>query len=133
VPNRVRSPCPTIPPVIGRIYRIAWDGLRLVPTGAARLEIGVGSGILVPSLTAGFPDMSARICCWLAAESLVTPGCRATFQVADLLDPNAVPAGSFDVVVCLSCWSISPIPRRPPAVWRAPWPLAARWWRATPW
>ena len=79
-------------------------GLRLVPDRGRRvLEIGVGSGILVPSLTAGFPEyVGTDLLLARGLESLVTPGCRATFQVADLLDPNAVPAGSFDVVVCLS-------------------------------
>ncbi len=67
------------------------------------LEIGVGSGILVPSLTAGFPEyVGTDLLLAPGLDSLVTPGCHATFLVADLLDPNALPAGTFDVVVCLS-------------------------------
>jgi len=106
VPNSEFNPLPYYyRPVIGRIYRHRLRmGLRLVPDRGRRvLEIGVGSGILVPSLTAGFPEyVGTDLLLARGLESLVTPGCRATFQVADLLDPNAVPAGSFDVVVCLS-------------------------------
>ena len=106
VPNSEFDPLPYYyRPVIGRIYRHRLRmGLRLVPDRGRRvLEIGVGSGILVPSLTAGFPEyVGTDLLLARGLESLVTPGCRATFQVADLLDPNAVPAGSFDVVVCLS-------------------------------
>jgi SAM-dependent methyltransferase len=105
VPNSEFDPLPYYyRPVIGRIYRHRLRmGLRLVPDRGRRvLEIGVGSGILVPSLTAGFPEyVGTDLLLARGLESLVTPGCRATFQVADLLDPNAVPAGSFDVV-CLS-------------------------------
>jgi 2-polyprenyl-3-methyl-5-hydroxy-6-metoxy-1,4-benzoquinol methylase len=79
-------------------------GLGLVPSGGRRvLEVGVGSGILVPSLTAGFPEyVGTDLLLATGLDSLVSPGCHATFQVADLLDPNALPAGAFDVVVCLS-------------------------------
>jgi SAM-dependent methyltransferase len=106
VPNSEFDPLPYYyRPVVGHIYRHRLRmGLRLVPDRGRRvLEIGVGSGILVPSLTAGFPEyVGTDLRLARGLESLVTPGCRATFQVADLLDPNAVPAGSFDVVVCLS-------------------------------
>jgi len=92
-------------PVVGHIYRHRLQmGLRLIPRGGQRvLEIGVGSGILVPSLTAGFPEyVGTDLLLAPGLESLVTPGCHATFRVADLLDANAVPPGDFDVVVCLS-------------------------------
>jgi len=106
VPNSEFDPLPYYyRPVVGHVYRHRLRmGLRLIPTGGRRvLEIGVGSGILVPSLTAGFPEyVGTDLLLAPGLESLVTPGCRATFQVADLLDPNAVPPGVFDVVVCLS-------------------------------
>ena len=106
VPNSEFDPLPYYyRPVVGHLYRHRLRmGLGLVPSGGRRvLEIGVGSGILVPSLTAGFPEyVGTDLLLAPGLESLVTPGCHATFQVADLLDPNAVPAGAFDVVVCLS-------------------------------
>ena len=92
-------------PVVGHVYRHRLRmGLGLVPTAGRRvLEIGVGSGILVPSLTAGFPEyVGTDLILAPGLASLVNPQCRASFQVADLLDPNAVPAGAVDVVVCLS-------------------------------
>jgi SAM-dependent methyltransferase len=106
VPNSEFDPLPYYyRPVVGHIYRRRLQmGLRLIPEGGRRvLEIGVGSGILVPSLTAGFPEyVGTDLLLAQGLESLVTPGCHATFQVADLLDPNGVPVGAFDVVVCLS-------------------------------
>jgi SAM-dependent methyltransferase len=106
VPNSEFDPLPYYyRPVVGQLYRHRLRmGLGLVPSGGRRvLEIGVGSGILVPSLTAGFPEyVGSDLLLAPGLDSLVTPGCHATFLVADLLDPNALPAGTFDVVVCLS-------------------------------
>ena len=106
VPNSEFDPLPYYyRPVVGQLYRHRLRmGLGLVPSGGRRvLEIGVGSGILVPSLTAGFPEyVGTDLLLAPGLDSLVAPGCHATFQVADLLDPNALPAGAFDVVVCLS-------------------------------
>jgi SAM-dependent methyltransferase len=106
VPNSEFDPLPYYyRPVVGHLYRHRLRmGLGLVPSGGRRvLEIGVGSGILVPSLTAGFPEyVGTDLLLAPGLDSLVTPGCHATFLVADLLDPNALPAGTFDVVVCLS-------------------------------
>jgi SAM-dependent methyltransferase len=106
VPNSEFDPLPYYyRPVVGQLYRHRLRmGLGLVPSGGRRvLEIGVGSGILVPSLTAGFPEyVGTDLLLAPGLDSLVAPGCHATFQVADLLDPNALPAGTFEVVVCLS-------------------------------
>jgi SAM-dependent methyltransferase len=106
VPNSEFDPLPYYyRPVVGHVYRHRLRmGLRLVPKAGRRvLEIGVGSGILVPSLTAGFPEyLGTDLLLAPGIESLVSPGCRASFQVADLLDPNSIQAGAFDVVVCLS-------------------------------
>jgi 2-polyprenyl-3-methyl-5-hydroxy-6-metoxy-1,4-benzoquinol methylase len=106
VPNSEFDPLPYYyRPVVGQLYRHRLRmGLGLVPSGGRRvLEIGVGSGILVPSLTAGFPEyVGTDLLLAPGLDSLVSPGCHATFLVADLLDPNALPAGAFDVVVCLS-------------------------------
>jgi 2-polyprenyl-3-methyl-5-hydroxy-6-metoxy-1,4-benzoquinol methylase len=106
VPNNEFDPLPYYyRPVVGHLYRHRLRmGLGLVPDAGRRvLEVGVGSGILVPSLTAGFPEyLGTDLLLAPGIGSLVSPGCQASFQVADLLDPNAVPAGAFDVVVCLS-------------------------------
>jgi 2-polyprenyl-3-methyl-5-hydroxy-6-metoxy-1,4-benzoquinol methylase len=106
VPNSEFDPLPYYyRPVVGHIYRRRLKmGLGLIPDGGRRiLEVGVGSGILVPSLTAAFPEyVGTDLVLAPGLPSLVTPGCHATFRVADLLDPKGVPANSYDVVACLS-------------------------------
>ena len=106
VPNSEFDPLPYYyRPVVGHLYRRRLKmGLQLVPDGGRRvLEIGVGSGILVPSLTAGFPEyVGTDLVLAEGLASLVAPQCAARFQVADLLDPSALPADAFDVVVCVS-------------------------------
>jgi SAM-dependent methyltransferase len=106
VPNSEFDPLPYYyRPVVGHIYRHRLKmGLGLIPDGGRRvLEVGVGSGILVPSLTAAFPEyVGTDLVLAPGLPSLVTPGCHATFRVADLLDPNGVSANTYDVVVCLS-------------------------------
>ncbi len=106
VPNNEFDPLPYYyRPVIGHLYRHRLRmGLRLVPSGGRRvLEVGVGSGILVPSLTAGFPEyVGTDLVLAAGLASLVTPACVASFRVANLLDPAVLPAGAFDVVVCVS-------------------------------
>jgi 2-polyprenyl-3-methyl-5-hydroxy-6-metoxy-1,4-benzoquinol methylase len=106
VPNNEFDPLPYYyRPVIGHIYRRRLKmGLGLIPDGKRRvLEVGVGSGILVPTLTAAFPEyVGTDLFLAPGLPSLVAPGCHATFRVADLLDPSGVPANTYDVVVCLS-------------------------------
>jgi len=106
VPNSEFDPLPYYyRPIIGHIYRHRLKmGLELIPEGGRRvLEVGVGSGILVPSLTAAFPEyVGTDLILAPGLPSLVTPGCHATFRVADLLDSDGVPADTYDVVVCLS-------------------------------
>jgi SAM-dependent methyltransferase len=106
VPNSEFDPLPYYyRPVIGHLYRHRLKmGLGLIPDGRRRvLEVGVGSGILVPSLTAAFAEyVGTDLVLAPGLPSLVTPGCHATFRVADLLDPRGVPANTYDVVVCLS-------------------------------
>jgi SAM-dependent methyltransferase len=96
-------------------------GLDLLPAGGRRvLEIGVGSGVLVPTLTRHFPayvGTDLELAPGLA--SLVAPGCDARFETADLLawkdasraatspevlaspSPSLAPE-SFDAIVCFS-------------------------------
>ncbi len=105
VPNNEFDPLPFYyRPLIGRVYRYRMQmGLRLVPSGRRVLEVGVGSGILVPSLTAGFAEyVGTDLVLARGLEKLVAPTCSARFQVADILDPTALPEAAFDVVVCLS-------------------------------
>ena len=92
-------------PLTGWLYRHRLQiGLDLLPGDGRRvLEIGVGSGILVPTLTARFPEyVGTDLVLAEGLPSLVAPGCKATFQVADLLADNTLPAASFDTVVCFS-------------------------------
>jgi SAM-dependent methyltransferase len=79
-------------------------GLDLLPAGGRRvLEIGVGSGILVPTLTAAFPEYTGTdLVLAPDLERLVAPDCHAEFRVADLLARDGLPAAAFDAVVCFS-------------------------------
>ena len=79
-------------------------GLDLLPPGGSSvLELGVGSGVLVPTLTAHFAeDMGTDLILADGLASLVASACRATFAVADLLTPDVLPADRFDAVVCFS-------------------------------
>jgi len=105
-PNSAHDPLPYYyRPVAGWLYRHRLQlGLDLLRKGRRNvLEIGVGSGILVPTLTARFPAYTGLdLALAPGLASLVAPGCDARFLRADLLEPNALPAGAFDTVVCLS-------------------------------
>jgi SAM-dependent methyltransferase len=105
-PNNARDPLPFYyRRATGWLYRHRLQmGLDLLPAGGGRvLEVGVGSGILVPTLTAHFPEyLGTDLELAPGLEALVTPGCRARFQGADLLAADALPAGAFDAVVCFS-------------------------------
>jgi SAM-dependent methyltransferase len=105
-PNNEHDPLPYYyRPLLGWIYRQRLQmGLDLLPHGGKRvLEVGVGSGILVPTLTARFPVYTgADLVLADDLPPLVAPGCQAQFVRADLLAPADLPAASFDAVVCLS-------------------------------
>jgi len=79
-------------------------GLDLLPPDGQRaLEVGVGSGILIPTLTAAFPEyLGTDLVLAAGLDALVAPGCRARFQSANLLTPDSLPEGRFDVIVCFS-------------------------------
>jgi SAM-dependent methyltransferase len=90
---------------VGWLYRHRLQmGLDLLPAGGQRvLEIGVGSGILVPTLTKHYREYTGTdltLAPGLAA--LVAPGCRAEFRRADLLCDGDLPANHFDAIVCFS-------------------------------
>src|SRR5450432_2486497 len=90
---------------IGWLYRHRLQmGLDLLPAGGRRvLEIGVGSGVLVPTLTARYPEYTGTdLTLAPGLETHVAPGCAATFRQADLLRDGDLPADHFDAIVCFS-------------------------------
>jgi SAM-dependent methyltransferase len=90
---------------LGWLYRHRLQmGLNMLPDGGTRvLEIGVGSGILVPTLTGRYAEYTGTdLILARGLESLVAPGCRATFRSADLLRDDDLPSGGFDAIVCFS-------------------------------
>jgi SAM-dependent methyltransferase len=105
-PNNEHDPLPYYyRPLVGWLYRKRLQmALDLVPPGGKRvLEVGVGSGILVPTLTAHFPAYTgADLVLADGLSPLVAPGCQAEFVRADLLAPADLPSAAFDTVVCLS-------------------------------
>jgi 2-polyprenyl-3-methyl-5-hydroxy-6-metoxy-1,4-benzoquinol methylase len=78
-------------------------GLNLLPnSGNSVLEIGVGSGVLVPTLTAGYREYTGTdLTLAPGLDGLVAPSCRATFRRADLLADD-LPANHYDAIVCFS-------------------------------
>jgi len=105
-PNNERDPLPYYyKRSVGWLYRHRLQmGLDLLPPGGRRvLEVGVGSGVLVPTLTAHFPEyLGTDLELAPGLDSLVAPGCQARFASADLLKPGALPEAAFDAVVCFS-------------------------------
>jgi SAM-dependent methyltransferase len=104
-PNDDRDPLPYYyHRWIGWLYRHRLQmGLDLLPKGGRRvLEVGVGSGVLVPTLTAHFRDYTGTdLTLAPGLEALVAPDCKARFMRADLLE-DGLPAGHYDAVVCFS-------------------------------
>ncbi|HZL21078.1 MAG TPA: class I SAM-dependent methyltransferase, partial [Polyangia bacterium] len=67
------------------------------------LEIGVGSGVLVPTLTRHYPEYTGTdLTLARGLEALVAPGCRAEFRRADLLRDGDLPPDHYDAIVCFS-------------------------------
>ncbi|HEY0711426.1 MAG TPA: class I SAM-dependent methyltransferase [Polyangia bacterium] len=105
-PNNHRDPLPYYyKPLTGWLYRHRLQmGLDLLPSGGTRvLEVGVGSGILVPTLTARFTEyVGTDLELAKGLDTLVAPGCRASFRTANLLAPGELPENHFDAIVCFS-------------------------------
>jgi 2-polyprenyl-3-methyl-5-hydroxy-6-metoxy-1,4-benzoquinol methylase len=90
---------------VGWLYRKRLQmGLDLLPRQGSRvLEVGVGSGILVPTLTAHYPRYSGTdLVLADGLPGLVAPACQGEFLQADLLQESSLPAASYDIVICLS-------------------------------
>jgi SAM-dependent methyltransferase len=90
---------------VGWLYRHRLQmGLDLLPpTGRRILEVGVGSGVLVPTLTKRYPEYTGTdLTLARGLDALVAPGCQATFRSADLLRDDDLPAAHFDAIVCFS-------------------------------
>lgn len=105
-PNNERDPLPYYyKPGVGWIFRHRLQmGLDLLPEGGRRvLEVGVGSGVLVPTLTARYAEyVGTDLVLADGLDKLVAAGCQARFRTADLLATNGLPAARFDAVVCFS-------------------------------
>jgi SAM-dependent methyltransferase len=105
-PNDAHDPLPYYyHPWVGWLYRHRLQmGLDMLPAGGHRvLEIGVGSGVLVPTLTRRYSEYAGTdLTLAPGLDRLVAPGCRATFRPADLLRDGDLPADHFDAIVCFS-------------------------------
>lgn len=89
---------------IGWLYRHRLQmGLNLLPgTGKRVLEVGVGSGVLVPTLTRRYPEYTGTdLVLAPGLAQLVAPDCKADFRRADLLADD-LPAEHYDAIVCFS-------------------------------
>ena len=89
---------------VGWLYRHRLQmGLDLLPAGGRRvLEVGVGSGVLVPTLTGRYRDYTGTDLTLAAGLSaLVAPDCSAQFLRADLLQEIS-PPNHYDAIVCFS-------------------------------
>jgi len=104
-PNDAHDPLPYYyHPWVGWLYRHRLQmGLDLLPAGGRRvLEVGVGSGVLVPTLTARYAEYTGTdLTLAPGLEAHVAAGCAATFRRADLLADD-LPADHFDAIVCFS-------------------------------
>lgn len=105
-PNDDHDPLPYYyHPFVGWLYRHRLQmGLDLLPAGGRRvLEVGVGSGVLVPTLTRHYPEYTGTDLTLAAGlDRLVASGSQATFRQANLLRDGDLPEAHFDAIVCFS-------------------------------
>ena len=99
---------------IGWLYRHRLQmGLELLPAGGQRvLEVGVGSGVLVPTLTRRYPEYTGTdLTLAPGLHGLVAPECKAEFLRADLLPRTISPPTTTTPSSASPCSSTSPTPR----------------------
>ena len=107
-PNNEKDPLPFYyKRSTGWLYRHRLQmGLDLLPRpqrNASVLEVGVGSGVLVPTLTRAYARYTGTdLVLASGLDDLVTPGCVASFHSADLLDATTLPRAAYDAIVCFS-------------------------------
>jgi hypothetical protein len=108
-PNDAVDPLPYYySPWVGWLYRhrlqMGLDLLPDLPAGGRRvLEVGVGSGVLVPTLTKHYAAYTGTdLTLAPGLDALVAPGCRAEFRSVDLLRDEDLPADHYDAIVCFS-------------------------------
>ena len=105
-PNDAHDPLPYYyHPWVGWLYRHRLQmGLDLLPAGGRRvLEVGVGSGVLVATLTRRYAEYTGTdLTLAPGLDAQVAPGCAASFRGADLLRDGDLPADHFDAIVCFS-------------------------------
>jgi hypothetical protein len=105
-PNDEHDPLPYYyHPWVGWLYRHRLQmGLDLLPADGRRvLEVGVGSGVLVPTLTRQYPEYTGTdLVLASGLDALVAPLCQASFRSANLLGDNDLPAAGYDAIVCFS-------------------------------
>ena len=100
MPNDEHDPLPYYyRPLTGWLYRKRLTmALSLLPPRTPRqhvLEVGVGSGILIPTLSAAFGSYTGTdLVLAKGLYRLVAPTCSARFLQADLLAPSSLPAAS---------------------------------------
>jgi hypothetical protein len=105
-------------PWVGWLYRHRLQmGLDLLPAGGRRiLEIGVGSGILVPTLTKHYPEYTGT------DLTLAAPNSAAPISYGMMTSRRTTTTPSS----ASPCSSTSPTPRARRAPWPAPSGPAAR-------
>jgi len=105
-PNDEHDPLPYYyHPAVGWLFRHRLRmALGLLPTSGRRiLEVGVGSGVLIPTLSSCFAEYhGSDLVLADGLDRLIAPSCQAELLRADLLDEKSLAAESYDVIVCLS-------------------------------
>ena len=108
-PNDAVDPLPYYyHPLLGWLFRhrlqMGLDFLPDLPADGRRvLEVGVGSGVLVSTLTRHYAEYTGTdLTLAPGLDALVASGCRAQFRCADLLRDDDLPAGHYDAIVCFS-------------------------------
>ena len=134
--SRIRCPTTTTAGSAGSTATGCRWGSNLLPAGGKRvLEVGVGSGVLVPTLTRRYPRIHR------APTSMLAPGLRRAGRAR--LQGRVPARRSARRTICpritttrssaSPCWSTSPTRAAPPAASRARSRPAERWSAAIRW